>query len=179
MWPKQRSPLWKIPVEELQRIVSESITLSEILTKVHLTDNGTVMATLKKVMKERGIDYKHILIGRNTETYTKIKNKIWEQKYTEYIQRWLRGEEKGWVGKGCSVSTFIRRFLFEQNHYRCQECGWDKIHPLTKRVPLQIDHIDGNAKNCGPDNLRLLCPNCHSLTPTFGRLNKVSVRTHR
>lgn len=37
---------------------------------------------------------------------------------------------------------------------------------------MQIDHIDGDYKNCRPENLRILCPNCHSLTPTFGALNK-------
>lgn len=37
---------------------------------------------------------------------------------------------------------------------------------------LQIHHIDGNHYNNEESNLQLLCPNCHSLTPTFGALNK-------
>ena len=36
----------------------------------------------------------------------------------------------------------------------------------------EIHHIDGNHYNNEESNLQLLCPNCHSLTPTFGALNK-------
>jgi 5-methylcytosine-specific restriction endonuclease McrA len=58
-------------------------------------------------------------------------------------------------------------------------CGWDEIHPITNKVPIQLDHIDGNSENNSLQNLRLLCPNCHSLTPTFGILNKGNGREWR
>lgn len=49
--------------------------------------------------------------------------------------------------------------------YVCKKCGngpeWDG-RPLT----LQIDHIDGNWRDSRIENLRFLCPNCHSQTPT-------------
>lgn len=51
-------------------------------------------------------------------------------------------------------------------------CGWNKINPVTKVVPLEIDHIDGNSENNKEENLRLICPNCHSLTSSFRNLNK-------
>jgi endogenous inhibitor of DNA gyrase (YacG/DUF329 family) len=92
--------------------------------------------------------------------------------YKQYILKWKNGEKTGVIGKTKEVSGHIRRFLFEKFNSCCCECGWNKIHPITGKIPLHIDHIDGNCQNNKEENLRLLCPNCHSLTPNFGILNK-------
>lgn len=67
----------------------------------------------------------------------------------------------------------------EKNGEQCSFCGWHKKHPTTGNVPLEIDHVDGNAENNQEKNLRLLCPNCHSLTPSFRNLNKNKGRVWR
>jgi 5-methylcytosine-specific restriction endonuclease McrA len=59
------------------------------------------------------------------------------------------------------------------------DCGWCEINPITNKVPIQLEHIDGNSENNSLDNLKILCPNCHSLTPTFGALNKGNGRELR
>lgn len=46
-------------------------------------------------------------------------------------------------------------------------------------IPLEVDHIDGNHKNSFPSNVRLLCANCHSLTPTYKSKNKGNGRHTR
>ena len=56
---------------------------------------------------------------------------------------------------------------------------YGKKNEYTNKIPLQIHHVDGNCINNTEDNLMLLCPNCHSLTNTFGNLNKNSKRNNR
>jgi HNH endonuclease len=51
-------------------------------------------------------------------------------------------------------------------------CGWAERNPVTEKIPLHIDHIDGDWRNNRPDNLRLLCPNHHALTSSYGALNR-------
>lgn len=90
-----------------------------------------------------------------------------EYKKNNYIERWKIGKENGQSGVG-GVSTIIRRYLFEKYNNTCQLCGWGQKNKYTNKVPLQIHHIDGDCTNNKEDNLQLLCPNCHSLTETYG-----------
>ena len=53
------------------------------------------------------------------------------------------------------------------------------MNPFTEKFPLTVHHIDGDCRNNKEDNLELLCPNCHSLTGTYGAANKNSTRTYR
>ena len=93
------------------------------------------------------------------------------------IEDWLAGKIDGTTSSGCSDT--IRKYLLEQCGYKCPKCGWDEVNPVTKRVPLEINHIDGDPTNNVPANLEVLCPNCHALTPNFRALNKNSTRTYR
>ena len=101
-----------------------------------------------------------------------------EYQYKQYIARWKLGLENGVKGK-YDVSNHIRRYLFNEYNNSCQICSWCKINPHTGLVPLQIHHINGDYLNNSEDNLQLLCPNCHSLTETYGNLNKQSSRIYR
>ena len=84
---------------------------------------------------------------------------------------WLAGELDGRNGSG-GLACYARRYVREVHGPACWRCGWCVVHPITGRVPTQIDHIDGDRSNCAIENLQLLCPNCHSLTETFGALNR-------
>ena len=90
-----------------------------------------------------------------------------------WIDEWLAGSKTGIRGKN-ETSTHIRRWLFEKHGSRCQrpDCRWGEVNPVSGKVPLNIEHKDGDWRNNRPENLELLCPNCHSLTPTYGALNK-------
>lgn len=68
-----------------------------------------------------------------------------------------------------------RRYLAEsRGGYKCEMCATSEWmgEPLT----LQVDHIDGNPGNNFPSNLRILCPNCHSQTPTYKGGNKKNIK---
>lgn len=74
-----------------------------------------------------------------------------------------------------SMRTYnLKNRLIVENYKQaiCEICGIGEIWN-EKELVLELDHIDGNNKNNSLDNLRILCPNCHSQTPTFrGRKNK-------
>ena len=61
----------------------------------------------------------------------------------------------------------LRRFLIRKRGRRCEECGLKEWN--GKKIILEVEHKDGNKHNNNEKNLKLLCPNCHSLTPTWRR----------
>jgi hypothetical protein len=114
----------------------------------------------------------------NTSGYcTECKSEI---RYLKNTKLWLEGAIPKDKLFDCdhspTVKGFIRKYLFSEFNNKCQKCNWGEINEETKSVPLQIHHIDGDCKNNQRNNLQILCPNCHSLTNNFGRLNKKSKR---
>ncbi|KKU65909.1 MAG: hypothetical protein UX89_C0025G0002 [Parcubacteria group bacterium GW2011_GWA2_47_16] len=101
-----------------------------------------------------------------------------EYQYQCYIRDWKEGKVTGLQSIG-TVSPYIKRFLRKKFGNRCQQCGWAKINPKSGVVPLVADHVDGNWRNNIESNLRLLCPNCDSLTPTYAGLNRGNGRANR
>ena len=101
-----------------------------------------------------------------------------ECQYRTYIERWQQGLETG-RAKGFNISNHIRRYMLEKYGEACPRCHWSERHPITGKVPLTIDHVDGDWQNNVEENLRVLCPNCHALTPNYGMLNKGKGRTGR
>jgi len=70
-----------------------------------------------------------------------------------------------------SSSALKRRLLSEGLLLEeCRVCGIKEW--LGRRLSLHLDHVNGIANDHRLDNLRLLCPNCHSQTPTYCGLNK-------
>jgi hypothetical protein len=103
-----------------------------------------------------------------------------DYQHREYIRRWKAGLVDGNRGKKFPlISSHIKKYLLEKYGEKCCICGWDRRHSITGKVPLEVNHIDGNHANNKEENLQLLCPNCHSLTANFRNLNKGNGRAYR
>lgn len=81
--------------------------------------------------------------------------------------------------RGHVAQHFLARLLRDYYGERCLRCSWSRRHLQTGKVPVEVEHIDGNWENNRLTNLTLLCPNCHALTPTFRGLNRGRGRAHR
>lgn len=132
------------------------------------------------------------LIGRKTRNYYSIQNNIKKSKIKkEYLnispeERWKKIKEKRdatynkkILNAEYSTLSFERlrkRIILEQKE-KCNKCKLDKW--LGNNMPLELEHIDGNHYNNERTNLEALCPNCHSLTPTWRGRNKNNINCGR
>ena len=99
-----------------------------------------------------------------------------EARYKKNIENWLAHPESI-----CSEETpaYIRKFLMLKYNSRCEKCGWGELNLMTGNIPLEVHHINGDCTDNKLSNLQLLCPNCHSLTETFGALNRGNSKRYK
>lgn len=71
-----------------------------------------------------------------------------------------------------------RKRLFKESNYSCSSCGFSKRRECGGII-LEIDHIDGDHTNNTRENLRVLCPNCHALTPNFRNWGRSKKKTSK
>ena len=96
-----------------------------------------------------------------------------EYRLKETIKRWEENPNSSefLIGKQQRLSRVISNYLKRKAGNKCEKCGWGEINPYTGGVPLELHHKDGNYLNNAPENLEILCPNCHSLTGNYKHLN--------
>ena len=157
--------------------IETRVKISETLKGNELTEKDLAQKVLEfKEKNSKTFICKQCGKETKKENFCCVKCKK-EYEENEKISKWLKGEN--FVKGATQVPNFIKRYLMAEHGNKCEKCGWAESNKTTGKIPLEIHHIDGDCTNNKRENLQLLCPNCHSLTPNFGSLNKGSKRFHR
>lgn len=145
---------------ELKIAVKNSTSIRQVLQKLQLKAAGGNHAQINNAIKDYIIDIKHFT-GRG-----------WS-KGLKGIGKPFNTLEGILVVNSRFQSHKLKKRLFKERlkEARCEECGWEK-KSIDGRIPIELDHINGNNTDNRIQNLRILCPNCHSLKPTHRGLNR-------
>jgi hypothetical protein len=136
--------------------VQNSFSIAEALRKLGMSHFGAAYIFFKKRAKKLGVDVSHFTGQGHLKGKTFVSNKRipLDQILIQDSERVLR-------------STFKQRIIEEGLlEEKCATCGLGTIW-CGKVIVLQVDHINGDCLDHRIENLRLLCPNCHSQTETF------------
>lgn len=150
--------------ELIERVCRESFTLSQVCEKLGLSPKGSIR-TLKKYIKSYKIDVSHFDAYRYKRSGGKREIPIDEILVADskYASAW---HLKNRLLKMGLLTNF------------CSSCGQDPLWN-GKVLHLHLDHINGVGNDNRLENLRLLCPNCHSQTETYAGRNKQLMRVWR
>ncbi|OMI33828.1 HNH endonuclease signature motif containing protein [Streptomyces sparsogenes] len=145
-----------LPRDELLRAVAESYSVAGVLRALELPNGGASRALVQRSIASYGISTAHF-IGQGHQGGRLSPHR----KSAAAILRKLE------PGAARTKSSQLRRALAESAVPRvCGECGTGDTWQ-GRRLVLEIDHINGDRWDNRLENLRYLCPSCHSQTRTF------------
>jgi len=146
--------------EELTLSVKSSRSYRAVLIKLRLVPAGGNYEQVKRRIKELSLDTAHFT-GMHWNTGMK-----YHLKATIPVENLL-------VRCGKTQSYKLKNKLFSKGLKKpqCELCGWAE-RSADGRVPVELDHINGDKYDNRIKNLRILCPNCHSLQLTHRGKNK-------
>jgi 5-methylcytosine-specific restriction endonuclease McrA len=148
--------------EELQEVINKSTSWAQVLGHLGLKLGGGSVHHLKKKAKEFGIDTSHFT-GQGHNKGKVANNRLPAE--AVLVNNRLNGRKD-------SRARLVRALDEIGRDYECEWCGIDGVW-LGKAITLEIDHINGSPVDNRPENLRYLCPNCHSQTPTHSHRKKL------
>ena len=102
------------------------------------------------------------IIGRYDRKY--CNTKCQGQKRRQDVFDRVASEDFASLGNKASIDRTSKQYLIQLHGEKCMICGWDVKNKWTNKVPIELNHIDGNPENHSLTNLELVCPNCHSLS---------------
>lgn len=152
-----KSKVYSISDEDFIALVKSKTTYSDILRELGLgTNGGSSTDILKRRIKELNCSIEHFkAFGASSSN---IKYKLDE----------ILIENSSYS----NISRLKIRLVKENKlKYECAMCG-NKGEWLGQKLFLQLDHINGVNNDHRLQNLRFLCPNCHSITSTYAGKNK-------
>ena len=154
---RKLNKVYSIPEQEFKKIVENNTTYVNMLREMGLSEKGgNSSKLLKRRISELNLSVSH-LEKSTDKAHASVRKPLEEI----LIQN----------STYMNISRLKIRLVKENKlEYKCNECGntgeWQG-KPLT----LQLDHINGINNDHRLENLRFLCPNCHSLTDTYAGRN--------
>ena len=147
-------------VKQLKDAVKHSHSYRQVLAQLGLKAAGGNYEQLKRYIREYDLNIDH------------FKGKGWN-KGMKGIGVYQYTLEEILVKNSTYQSYKLRNRLIKEGIKKpeCEECGWAK-RSADGYLPLELDHINGRKEDNRLENLRILCPNCHSLKPTHRGRNR-------
>nr|DAJ58730.1 MAG TPA: NinG recombination protein [Caudoviricetes sp.] len=151
--------IYKLSDEQFVELLKKSSTISEVLFKLGYTVKGNSWgySQVKRRMDDLNLDYS-IFKGKSAVINTNKLNNVRKEDILKENCKHQR--------------TVLRRYVIKNNliPYKCAICGCTEWQGKT--LSLELDHINGINNDNRLENLRFLCPNCHSQTSTYGSRNQ-------
>lgn len=151
--------IYKLSDEQFIELLKKSSTISEVLFKLGYTVKGNSWgySQVKRRMDDLNLDYS-IFKGKSAVIKTGRLNNVRKEDILKENCKHQR--------------TVLRRYIIKNNliPYKCAICGCTEWQGKT--LSLELDHINGINNDNRLENLRFLCPNCHSQTSTYGSRNQ-------
>jgi hypothetical protein len=143
--------------DDLRRAVAESLSCADVLRRFGLAPRGGNYKTIKHHVRRLGLDTSHWL-GRG---HLRGKPRPWLAGFARPLSDILKD------GSHVANSGSLKRRLISEGFLdeRCARCGLTEW--LDAPISLHLDHANGQNTDNRLENLRLLCPNCHSQTDTY------------
>lgn len=143
----------KYTAEMLAEAVAASTSVAGVLRALGLPQAGGTHAHVSRRIKHFEIDTGHFVRFQNGAHRARLTAE-------QVLVRRPKGAPR-------AKPYLLRRALLELGRpYRCAGCG-NAGEWCGQSLRLEVDHIDGDFHNNEPENLRFLCPNCHSLTSNW------------
>lgn len=147
-------------IEQLIKSVDESTSYRQVIAKLGLVPTGGNYEQIKKYIAEFNLPINH------------FRGKAWSKGLQ--ISKEPIYSLKEILVKNSNFQSFkLKKRLFKEGikSVECELCHWSK-KSSDGRIPLELDHINGDRHDNRIENLRVLCPNCHSMQPTHRGLNR-------
>lgn len=147
---------YKYDKDLLEKAVKESLSIAGVCRKLNIRPIGGNYKTIKFYIKLHGIDYSHFTgqgwnVGENYRNFGKVA------KLEDILV-----ENSTYTSTSKLKKKLIKEGIKED---KCEKCGLTEWN--NEPISLHLDHINGNNMDNRLENLRLLCPNCHSQTETY------------